>query len=45
LINCFVGKCPFPVINGHHHERSINVLSILRTFLKDLRILKTIRRS
>ncbi len=32
LINCFVGKCLFPVINGHHRERSINVLSILRTF-------------
>ncbi len=33
LINCFFGKCPFPVQHGHHHERSINVLSILTTFL------------
>jgi hypothetical protein len=26
LKNCPDGKCPFPVLNGHHHERSINVL-------------------
>jgi len=26
--NCLVGKSPFPDPNGHHHERSINVLSV-----------------
>ena len=31
LINCLVGKCPFPAPNGHHHERDINVFSILST--------------
>jgi hypothetical protein len=25
LINCLVGKCPFPAPNGHRHERSRTV--------------------
>jgi hypothetical protein len=28
------GKCPFPALNGHHHERSTNILSDLSTFKK-----------
>jgi hypothetical protein len=24
LINCLVGKCPFPALNGHHHKRILN---------------------
>jgi hypothetical protein len=31
-INCLVGKCPFSAPNGHHHERCINVFSVLSTF-------------
>jgi hypothetical protein len=31
LINCLVGKCPFPDPNEHHHERSIHVFSGLGT--------------
>ncbi len=27
--NCLVGKCPFQAPNGHHHEKSINVFSVL----------------
>jgi|LakMenEpi03Aug12_release.lakeMendotaPanAssembly.Ray.scaffolds.fasta_scaffold1232856_1 hypothetical protein len=27
LINCLVGNCPFPALNGHHHERRIKVFS------------------
>jgi hypothetical protein len=30
LIYCLVGKCPLPALNGHHHKRSINVLSVRR---------------
>jgi hypothetical protein len=32
LINCQAGKCPFPGPNGHHHERSINIFSVLVHF-------------
>jgi hypothetical protein len=32
FINCLVAKCPFPAPNGHHHERSMNVFSVLSTF-------------
>jgi hypothetical protein len=32
LINCVVGKCPFPAPNGHYHERSINGFRVLSTF-------------
>jgi hypothetical protein len=32
LINCLVCRCPFQSVNGHHHERRINVLSILSTY-------------
>jgi hypothetical protein len=32
LRNCLVGKRPFPTLNGHCHERRINILSVLGTF-------------
>jgi hypothetical protein len=30
------GKCPLPCPKGHHHERSINVISGFSTFLRHL---------
>ncbi len=32
LINCLVGRCPFPALNGHTHQRSLSVVSVLNTF-------------
>jgi hypothetical protein len=32
LINCLAGCCPFPALNGHHHEASIKFSSVLVHF-------------
>jgi len=31
LINCFVGNCPFPAINGYHHKRTLHASALLRS--------------
>jgi hypothetical protein len=37
LINCLVGKCPFPAPNGHHQERSRTVPTITELVFKIIR--------
>ncbi len=32
MMNYLAGKCLFPAPNGHHHETSINVFSVLGAF-------------
>ncbi len=32
LIICLVGRCPFPALKGHHHDRIINVLSVFSIY-------------